>query len=165
VKTSRPNFRAALLAATFLALASAASAEALIKSELVAEKVVHQASGQVATAPATAAKPGDLVVYTARYSNAGKDAARSLVVTVPVPPGLDYQGRAANDKLPPSLASLDGQNFAPIPLTRKVRTPDGKEVVQAVPIGEYRFLRWNLPELAAGATVSVQLTAKVSTNP
>jgi uncharacterized repeat protein (TIGR01451 family) len=165
VKTSSPKLRAALVAAAFLALASAASAEALIKSELVAEKVVQHASGQTSTAPATAAKPGDLVVYTARYSNTGKDAARSVVVTVPVPAGLDYQGRPANDKLPPSLASLDGQNFAAIPLTRKVRTPDGKELVQPVPLGEYRFLRWNLSELAAGATVSVQLTAKVSTNP
>ncbi|MEJ8837101.1 hypothetical protein [Ramlibacter sp. AN1133] len=110
-------------------------------------------------------KPGDLVAYTATYRNTGKDAARSLVVTVPVPAGMDYQGRQVDEKLAPSLASLDGKTYAAIPLTRKVKNAQGQEVVQEVPVAEYRFLRWNVPQLAAGANVSVQVTAKVSTSP
>jgi uncharacterized repeat protein (TIGR01451 family) len=154
--------RAALVAGAFLAVGPLAWAQANVQSELVAEKVARSATGDLARSPATSAKPGELVVYTARYRNVGKDAARALVLTVPVPPGMDYQGAQAAEKPVPTLASLDGKTYAPIPLTRKVRDAQGREMVQQVPLAEYRFLRWNVPQLAAGASVSVQLTAKVS---
>lgn len=164
MKSQSSSLRAALFATALFVLGSAAWAQASVQTELVAEKVVRAPGGEVSRQSATAARPGDVVVYTAKYRNTGKDAARSLVATVPVPAGMEYQGRQADEKLAPTHASLDGRAFAPIPLTRKVRTPQG-ETVQPVPLAEYRFLRWNLPELAAGASVSVQLTAQVSTRP
>ena len=164
MKSHRSALRAACLAAALAALHPLAWSQANVQAELVAEKLVRTPAGEVSRQPAAAARPGDTVVYTAKYRNSGKDAARALVATVPVPAGMDYQGTQPGDKLAPALASLDGRSFAPVPLTRKVRTPQG-EVVQQVPLAEYRFLRWNLPELAAGATVSVQLAARVSTNP
>lgn len=165
MRSHRSTLRAALVAGVLAALGCAAWAQPSVQSELVAEKLVRAPSGQLSRTSADAVKPGDLVAYTATYRNSGKDAARSLVVTVPVPAGMEYQGRQADEKLAPVLASLDGRTYAPIPLTRKVKNTQGQEVVQEVPNAEYRFLRWNVPELAAGRTVSVQLTAKVSTNP
>jgi uncharacterized repeat protein (TIGR01451 family) len=157
--------RITAVAAAALAFAGGAWAEAHIKSELVAEKLVRQPSGELATAPANDVKPGDLVVYTASYKNYGDVAAHALVATVPVPPGMDYQGIPQGDKLAPSQASLDGFTFAPIPLTRKVKTAQGKELVQPVPLAEYRALRWNTAELSAGAVISLRLTAKVNASP
>lgn len=165
MKSLRSTLRATLLAGLFAALAAAAWAQPNVQSVLVAEKLVRAPSGQVSRTAADSVKPGDLVAYTATYRNAGKDAARSLVLTLPVPAGMEYQGRQAEEKLPPATASLDGKTYSQIPLTRKVKNAQGQEVVQEVPIAEYRFLRWNVPQLAAGANVSVQLTAKVSTNP
>jgi uncharacterized repeat protein (TIGR01451 family) len=165
VTSHRSTFRAALVAGALAALAASAWAQPNVQSELVAEKLVRAPSGQLSRSAADAVKPGDLVVYTATYRNTGKDAARSLVVTLPVPAGMEYQGRQADEKLPPALASLDGTSYAPVPLTRKVKNAQGQVVVQEVPIAEYRFLRWNVPQLAAGANVSVQVAAKVSTSP
>jgi uncharacterized repeat protein (TIGR01451 family) len=153
------------LAAIALALAFSGSvwAEARVKSELLAEKLVRQPSGELATVPATDVKPGDLVVYTATYQNYGDEAAKRVVATLPVPPGMDYQGSPQGAK--PTLASLDGTNFAPVPLTRKVKTAQGKEQVQEVALSEYRALRWNVAELSPGASLSLKLTAKVNANP
>lgn len=140
-------------------------AQGQVQTELRADKLLKQDNGQWSTSPAKDAKPCDLVVYTATYRNPGKDTVRQLVATVPVPVGMDWQGLAVDAKDPPTLASSDGVSFAPIPLTRKVRSADGKEQVQAVPLHEYRALRWTVPELAAGAATTVKVTTKVSTNP
>ena len=165
MNSKRPKVPAAIIAAAFLALTPAAWAQADVQSQLTAEKVVRSPAGAVSRASADSARPGDLVVYTARYRNAGKDDASAVQLTVPVPTGMDYQGHAADEKHPPQLASLDGKTFAPVPLTHKVKNAQGQEMVQPVPLSEYRFLRWNVARLAAGASVSVQLAAKVSTNP
>ncbi|MDB5947320.1 MAG: hypothetical protein JWQ33_2346 [Ramlibacter sp.] len=160
----RPTLR---LSAVVLALAFSCSvhAEARLKSELVAEKLVRQASGEIATVPAKDVRPGDLVVYTAHYKNYGDETAKAVVATVPVPPGMDYQGTPQGAKLVPSSASIDGTTFAAIPLTRKVKTAQGKELVQEIPLSEYRALRWNVAELSAGASLSLKLTAKVNASP
>ena len=153
------------LAAVLLALvfASSAWADARLKSELVAEKLVRQASGEMATVPASDVKPGDVVVYTATYRNYGDETAKALVATLPVPPGMDYQGSPQGAK--PTSASTDGFEFAPVPLTRKVKSAQGKDAVQVVPLSEYRALRWNVAELSAGASLSLKLTAKVNASP
>ena len=48
-----------------------------------------------------------------------------------------------------SLASLDGKTFAPLPLKRKERLADGREVMREVPVSEYRSLRWTIASLDA----------------
>jgi uncharacterized repeat protein (TIGR01451 family) len=145
--------------------ATSSLAEAKIKSELVAEKLVRNAAGELATAPAKDVKPGDVVIYTISYNNYGDEVAKALVATVPVPVGMDYQGAQKGDKLPPAAASLDGNNFAPIPLTRKVKTAQGKETVQEVPLSEYRALRWSVAELSAGANLALKVITKVNASP
>lgn len=165
---SPPVFRSAQPIRTLfllLCLALGSSwAQAQVQTDLRAEKLQKQANGQTTSTSAADARPGDAVVYTASYRNVGKDAVRQLVATVPVPPSMEWQG-AGDDKNPPTAASADGVNFAPMPLTRKVRGPDGKEQLQPVPLHEYRALRWTFAELAAGAVATVKVATKVSTNP
>lgn len=154
-----------LLVAAVCFAAGPTWAQGQVQTELRADKLLKQDSGQWVAAPAKDAKPGDLVVYTATYRNGGKEPVRQLVATLPVPVGMEWQGPVADDKNPPALASSDGVAFAPIPLNRKVRAADGQEHLQAVPLQEYRALRWTFPELAAGAATTVKVTTKVSTNP
>ena len=52
-------------------------------------------------------------------------------------------------------------NFQTIPLKRKVKLSSGIEVEQAVPLNEYRFLRWYPGELAAGKSLTYSARFKI----
>ncbi|HEY2952420.1 MAG TPA: hypothetical protein VGK40_07555 [Verrucomicrobiae bacterium] len=128
---------------------------------LVAQKVSIAADGKEVLRVADRAMPGEVIQYDARYKNGGKEKVRSLEPTLPIPPGLEYLPDSA--KPAPAKASLDGKKFAPVPLTRPVRMPDGQVVEQAVPFSEYRALRWNVGDLPAGESVTVSARARLST--
>lgn len=119
---------------------------------LHAFKVVNTATGSKLVAT-DAAQPGDTIEYQVTYANKGTTPAREVMATLPVPAGgLVYLADSA--KPAAVQASLDGKQFAPLPLTRTV-TRDGKQVVEPVPVAEYRFLRWKLGEIAPGASTTV----------
>lgn len=148
------------LAVTALALASVAS---YAQPAVVSDLAVFKGMG-AERAPVTAAKPGDTVTYVATYKNTGNQPALNLKATLAVPQGMEYIGPSAEG---PSAveASLDGQQFAAVPLVRLSKNSAGKEVSTPVPLGEYRALRWGLAELAPGSSISVELPAKVRSAP
>ena len=91
-----------------------------------------QPDGQERTEPAAAARPGNILEYTAEFHNAGPSVARGLEATLPIPVGTALiQGSV---RPPDARASLDGTTFAAMPLTRKVRRPDGSVVEEPVPV-------------------------------
>ena len=104
-------------------------------------------------------KPGDVIEYVATFRNTGSATLTGLVATVPVPSLTEYLPGSA--KPAAALASLDGVKFAPVPLMRKVRLADGKEVDQAVALRDYRALRWNAGDLGAQKSVSYSVRVKV----
>lgn len=110
--------------------------------------------------PATTANPGDTIEYQVTYQNNGKVPAKAVAATLPVPEGaMAYlEGSAAPKAV---LASLDGKQYAPIPLKREV-TRDGKRVIETVPPAEYRFLRWQLGDLAPGKAATVTSRMRVA---
>ena len=123
-----------------------------VSAELHAFKVVSGANGQKLVATADAL-PGDTIEYQVTYRNAGAAPARDVLATLPVPTGgMAY----VDDSATPAKvqASLDGKQYAPVPLTRNV-VRDGKQVTETVPVAEYRFLRWQLGELAPGRSITV----------
>ena len=140
--------------------ASVVSAAGGVTVELTANRVT-KAQGREALVSADAAKPGELLEYRALYKNESASAARGLAATLPIPRGTVYvPGSAAPRRVE---ASLDGETFAPVPLTRRVRTADGRTVVREVPVSEYRALRWALGSLPARASRAV--TARVRVEP
>jgi len=130
----------------------ASSAENNVLVALHAFKVVSTATGTKLVAT-DAAQPGDTIEYQVTYSNKGTTAARDVLATLPVPKGgLAY---VADSATPAAVqASVDGAHFAALPLTRTV-TRDGKQRVETVPVSEYRFLRWKLGDIPAGASSTV----------
>jgi uncharacterized repeat protein (TIGR01451 family) len=104
--------------------------------------------------PTLEARPGDVIEYQVTYRNPAREAAKQVAATLPVPDGgMAYLDGSAS---PGALqASLDGVHFAPTPLKREV-TREGKRVRETVPPSEYKFLRWNLGDLAAGQQVTVK---------
>lgn len=142
------------LALPSLAAPPSQTAKADVKAQLLAFKVSGDKLEQAETA-----NPGDIIEYQARYTNTGTVAAQRFSPQLPVPDALVYAGNTA---LPSGfLATTDGKNFALAPLMRSVKAPDGTNKLVAVPLREYRALRWQLGTLAPGQSVTVKARARV----
>lgn len=155
----RPSFRptairamAACAVALSFSFASPAAAEGDVAVVLSAARVVVGEHGAEQLVTTDAVHPGDVVEYRATYSNQGERAVRGLAATLPIPVGMVYLPTGAPERVE---ASLDGVQFAPVPLTREVVGADGRLRTETVPASEYRALRWQLGELAADDTRSV----------
>lgn len=130
-----------------------------ITSELQVQRV-ETVNGQLVYKPAPVSRPGDILEYRVTYTNHSNAAINGLIANLPIPAGTTLVDRS---QLPPdALASTDGSRFAPVPLMRTVRLPDGGAHQEPVPLPEYRALRWNLGTLAPGK--SAQAQARVSVN-
>jgi len=152
------KLNSAKLILAMLALSLAAQAE--VKVNLVANKIVKSNGSEVQQSGATA-KPGDTIQYLAEYQNTDKASVRNVVATLPVPAGMEYLPDTESPR--PAMASTDGTHFAAIPLKRKVRNAAGQTTEELVPYSEYRTLRWELGEISAGATKTVKARVKVVT--
>lgn len=141
---------------SWAAPATQAAQRADVKAELKAFRVV----GDKLEA-ADSAAPGDVIEYQARYTNTGTAPAQRFSPQLPVPESLVYAGNTAA----PSgfLASTDGKTFAPAPLMRSVKNSDGTTKMIAVPLNEYRALRWQLGTLAPGQSMTIKARARVKT--
>lgn len=113
---------------------------------------VITAGKDVRLVPTTQAQPGDVIEYQVTYHNAGQEPARQVKATLPVPEGgMSYLEGSASPGL---QASLDGVHFAEPPLKRDV-VRNGRRQQVVVPPSEYRFLRWDLGDLGAGQSKTV----------
>ena len=129
--------------------------------DLKGQKVVKAADGKEKHESAEKARPGDIIEYKAVYHNKGKNPAGDLKATIPVPLGTEYISGSAR---PADVsASLDGKQFASVPLKRKVKLSSGKEEMRNVPYDEYRSLRWDLKTLEPGKSATVSLRVRIST--
>jgi uncharacterized repeat protein (TIGR01451 family) len=129
-----------------------------VESKLEARKVVLK-DGKESFESGAAAKPGDTIEYVATYTNKGKTPVGKLEPTLPIPANTEFI--AASQKPGDAKASTGGTQYDVIPLKRKIKQPDGKEIEQTVPLREYRSLRWFQNELAAGATATFVARVKV----
>jgi uncharacterized repeat protein (TIGR01451 family) len=152
-------FLKSCLAAAALLLAQAALAQApVVTSTLVAHRV-ETVAGKAVLKPADAGKPGDLVEYSGTYHNGGAKPVDKLVATIPVPAGTTFvSGSAAPAR---AQASTDGVRFAPMPLMHAVKHADGSVHEEPMPLSEYRYVRWELGTLAAGADSTVALRVQI----
>ncbi len=151
------RFQVALAASVAATVTFAASP--LIDARMTVALI--QFNGQFeTTGPATSAKPGDVLEYTARYSNRGNAQAEALTPTMPIPVGTEYVPAGTSPK--PTQASLDAITYAPIPLRRKVSAADGATREVDVPLSEYRALRWTVGTLAPGSEVVVRARVRVA---
>lgn len=143
-----------------LGTAAAADSEAEVTATLQAFRVEKGSGGAERLIPALEAHAGDIVEYQAEYRNHGKSDVRNLEVAVPLPPGMVYVPGSAQ----PSnvLASEDGWAFGPLPLMRSVKTENGRERLERVPLADYRFLLWRVPRIGAESSVLLSLRTKVT---
>lgn len=130
--------------------AAAAETQILLQAWQV-QHVVEAGARKERLQPLMSVRPGDVIEYEARYINSAAHKSQGVQLTLPVPAGgVQYLPQAAT-ATPVHSASLDGVRFEPVPLRRAVRQANGTLAMQEVPPSEYRFLRWNLGDLPAGA--------------
>jgi uncharacterized repeat protein (TIGR01451 family) len=140
---------------------SPAKAEAQDPLEIKLERrKVVSVGGKEALDSAAVAKPGDVLVETATYTNKSKGALTKVEATLPVPPNTELVMGSVTPE--GAKASLDGAIFGAIPLKRKIKNAKGVEIEQAVALSEYRFLRWYPGELPAGKSLAFSARFKVA---
>jgi uncharacterized repeat protein (TIGR01451 family) len=122
--------------------------------ELTADQVIKNADGKTVYSPVRTAPVGTIIQYKATYTNTINKDINDLMVTLPIPANMTFTGEANPAS---AQASIDGKNYADMPLMRKV---DGKMV--KVPYAEYRTLRWNIKLLPAKKSAAVALNTIVN---
>jgi hypothetical protein len=153
---------AVLLSLTLLAGGAYAQTQQDVTVTMEVKKVVKGDDGKESLQSADQAMPGDILQYTATYTNKTKKVWRDLEATIPIPAFTEYlpgSSRPAGAK-----ASLDGQAFQTIPLRRKVKSADGKDITQLVPYGEYKTIRWFAGKLSENQELKFSTRVKVLSN-
>lgn len=156
----RPIFTAVLALVVTALLAPPAFARDDVKVSLTAQRIITSDRGEERKVSADEARPGEVLEYTARYQNTGRDGVQSLIASMPIPAGTAYVAGSASPAN--VLASVDGKTFAPVPLKRQVRLADGSTAEQTIPFDEYRYLQWTIGALDAKASRSVSARVRLA---
>lgn len=134
-------------------LLSTAHANEALKMDLTANKVITNADGKTIYLPVRTALAGTVIQYKATYTNTVNRDINDLAVTLPIPANMTFTGEAYPTS---AQASVDGKNYADMPLMRKV---DGK--ISKTPLAEYRALRWDIKLLPAYKSAAVSFNTTV----
>lgn len=127
---------------------------------LTQSKVIKDAEGKEKLVEAPTVQPGDIIEYTATYTNKTGQTVNGLQADLPIPEGLEYIPLSAKPGAKLVKAAVKGGEYAAEPLVRAL--PNGK--TEPVPYSEYRALRWTLGQLPAEGVTSVTARAKVQVN-
>lgn len=146
-----------LMISGLLAFAAAGSAQAAgvtLVAKVLQERVVDVDGKKVVRlVPATRVTPGDAVIYQISYTNGGTKVAEDVVLTNPIPSGLEYvAGEGAS-------LSIDGaKNFGALTSLRVPLAAGGSRPATAKDI---THLRWSLAAIKPGATGNVNFRARL----
>lgn len=145
-----------LLLVTLISAATltAAHAQDALSMELTANKVAINEDGKKVYTQIDNAPSGTVIQYKATYTNTINQAISDLLVTLPIPANMTFTGEVYPES---AQATVDGKNFAEMPLMRKV---NGKMV--KVPLSDYRGVRWNIHLLPAKKSADVAVNAVVN---
>lgn len=121
---------------------------------------IEVVSGEEIFAPVAVIRPGDVLQYTLVYKIIGKDEILELLTQLPIPEGMEYVPDSAR---PSNVhASLDNNDFSPVPLQRTVKKINGQESREEIPAWAYRTLGWPMRGLAPGDEITVSARLRVN---
>ena len=137
---------------SFLLLAFTASsivyaqAKGSIELRMTAEQEIEvvNADGEKEMRRIEAAKvvPGDEVIYTIHYMNAGAEPADSVVITNPIPIHMMYKEGSASGEGTAITFSVDGGKTYDLPENLIILDSKGKE--RPATASDYTHVRWTL---------------------
>ncbi|MBT8370439.1 MAG: DUF11 domain-containing protein [Deltaproteobacteria bacterium] len=133
-----------------------------IKAE---KKVIFVENGQevVKRIPAVEVAPGETLIYTLTYTNAGDEAATNVVINDPIPQGAAYILDSASGQDTDISFSIDGgQTFKkPSMLTYEVKLADGTTEKRVASPEAYTHIRWTIRKVRAGGSGELGFQVRV----
>lgn len=163
MKTAAKILTLALVSALFLP--TAALAKPQVELAITAEKEVTAVeNGQqvVKRVPAADILPGETVIYTIVFANTGDETATNMLIDDPIPDGTAYVPGSATEAGEVTFSIDGGQTYKkPSLLTYEVTNPDGSKEKRVASPEQYTHVRWQIPQIAAGAKGEVSFRVKV----
>lgn len=161
--TFTPRFDLLVLGFIGLLISGGVLAQDQINFQNTAEKeeVFINEDGEPETrlVPAELVVPGEVIVFTARFTNIGIENATDLVINNPVPDNvvyIDFSARGDNSVV---LFSVDGEAFAPPTELTVADDQGGRRSARAE---DYSAIRWELQDdLEPGETGEVSFRARL----
>ncbi len=151
----------AIAALSALCTAAARAQQLDVRTVAQKEEIVTADDGSATTTlvPVERVLPGDRVVYTITFTNAGDERADDVVVTNPIDPSLTYvEGSAFGAGMTVEFSTDGGQTWAAA-AALKVADAAGERPAEAA---DYTHVRWTLNgELEPGATGVARFSATV----
>ncbi len=158
------KFLMSIMAAALI-FPAAALAAPQVQLSLQAEKdVTVTVNGEqvVERVPASEAAPGEEVIFTITYENSGDEAATNVVVNNPLPEGTVYVPGSATETGEVGFSIDGGTSFASADeLTVEVAAADGTTEKRLAGPEQYTHIRWQIPEIPAGASGEVSYRVEV----
>jgi len=126
-------------------------------------KVKKQGKTVLEKVPAENSSPGDQLVYTITYTNAGKGAVVDATIVNPIPRGVTVDPMGIEGTDANVTCSIDsGRSFHAPPVMVKIKKPDGSLESKPAPPESYTHIRWIIKKpLAPGQTGQVNFKATV----
>lgn len=133
-------------------LSAQASQEPLSVNFSVRKQVTDE-TGKAEWVAGQEAKPGDLLQYTAVYTNEGQGRLSAIKAVIPIPAEVTCIAESAQPT--PAEASLDGVEFLPWEVALAAVADAGNPA-------SIRSVRWSVSELQPGAKFEASIRAKVN---
>lgn len=157
---------AAMLLTIFLNLPTLALAKPQVSVDMQAQKevvVVEEGQKKLKIVPATEIAPGETIIYSLVYSNAGDEAATNVLVNNPLPEGTVYlPGTASEEGVQLNFSIDGGQSYdRPEKLIVEEKQEDGTTVKRPARPEEYTHIRWSIERIGAGETGRLSYRVRV----
>ena len=111
--------------------------------------------------PLDKASPGDKIVYTITYRNAGTTIANDVLINDSIPAGTIYLLNSAEGKDAEITFSIDGgRTYSKPPIKYMVKNPDGTRKEGEAPAEVYTHIKWVIGK-AVSPGASGQVSFKV----
>lgn len=149
-----------------LMLPLAAMAQPNVKISIKAKKevtVVKDGKEQKKLVPASKFAPGDTIIYTISYNNAGNETATNAIIEDPIPEGTTYvTGSAAGAGADITFSIDKGKTYQkPSYLLYEIKGAGGKTEKRVASPDEYTNIRWTVPKITAGGKGEAVFRVKV----
>ena len=141
-------------------------AAADIKLSITAEKdvVMKERSRDVKKRmAATTVEPGEVIIYTIRYSNRGDEPATNVDVKNPVPKNTVYvSGSASGQGTDITFSADGGKTFEKASsVTYQVRESSGKAITRKAGPENYTHVRWVIRRVNPGQSGELEYRVRV----